>query len=387
MSAYRVPLIANCILTRLFLYLQSEDFQKFFDCELNFYISHSLVSMHIWLICQRLQHFKRSKPANDLLHEILTIYKNICKDEFENVDTLRKLSKFSTIEELYDDQKNMFNWHFYIYNPTVENHYFKIDSLVWSYIYREKIDRYDDRVFKLSHYFIYHFEKFKNYTLQDLETLNFKWDLTASIPYNYRDKVLRYNEMLDKEQMFLEKFSNYQYKIYSYNYKTIYERNEEQLIKTFIRYEYSKTRDENILLRSSRPEDQTFDILKDETYIENLSKRIEEGNTEDSFFGSSYQKWLTKYIGKSVVKCEEEDYNRQQGEINNLKRLGEKIRFSESLSIEKRKALYAYRHNLNKKEAEKEFYIQGETKTFYPDANVITSKRKNKVMIEKLFNL
>jgi hypothetical protein len=375
------------MLTRLFLFLQSEEFQKNFDCELNFYISHSIVSMHIWLICQRLQHFKRSKPAYDLLHEILNTYKKICKDEFENVDTLRRLSKFSTIEELYEDQKNMFNWHFYIYNPTVENLYLKIDSLVWSYIYREKIDRYDDRVFKLSHYFIYHFEKFKNYTFEDFETMNFKFDLLPSIPYNYRDKILCYNQVLDNENMFLEKFSKYQYKNYSYNYKTLPERNEEHLIKTYIRYEFYRTRDENILLRSNRPEDQLFDILTEQDYIDSLSKRIDESDINDSLFGNSYQKWLTKYIGKSVIKCEEEDIIRQEGKINDLKHLDGKPRFSEKLPLEKRKALYAYRYNLGKKEAEKEFYIQIETKTFYPDANVITSKKKNKAMIEKIFNL
>jgi hypothetical protein len=341
----------------------------------------------MWLICQRLQHFKRSKQAFELIFEILNTYKKICKEEFENVDTLRKLSKFSTIEELYEDQKNMFNWHFYIYNPTVENLYFKIDSLVWSYIYREKIDRYDERVFKLSHYFIYHFEKFKEYTLEDFETLNFKFDLKASIPYNYKDKILRYNEVLDNEYMFLEKFSNYQYKIYSYNYKTEPERNEENLIKTFIRYEYYRNKDENILLRSNRPEDKLFDIIKDNEYIDNLSRRIDDIEVQDSLFGNSYQKWLTKYIGKSVIKCEEEDIRRREGAINSLKNLDGKPRFSEKLPIEKKRALYAYRYNLNKKEAEKEFYIQNETKTFYPDANVITSRKKNKAMIEKLFNL
>jgi hypothetical protein len=348
--------------------------------------------MHIWLICQRLQHFKRSKEAYELIHEILKTYKEICKSEFENVDTIRKLSKFTSIEELYDDQKNMFNWHFYIYNPSVENNFFKIDALVWSFIYRERIDRYDDRVYKLSQYLIYHFEKLKEYTLDDLLTCNIKWDLYSSIPYNYKDKIEKYNPKLDRGSMFLERYSDYQYKLYSYNYKTPKEREEEHLFKTYIRYDFYNTRDENVLLRSSRKEDQTFDILKDKNYIENVLRLSESSLDEysnNSVFSNMYNKWINKYISKAVIKCEEEDLRRGNSDIKDLRYLSGEKRFSDNLVDErKRRALYAYRYNLiNKKEAEKEYYIQYETKIFYPDANVITSRKRNKVMIEKLFKL
>jgi hypothetical protein len=392
LNVHKIPQIANCLLTRLFFYLQSEEFQKTFDCELDFYISHSFASMHIWLLCQRLQHFKRNKAAHELIHDILKSYKEICKSEFENVDTIRRLSKFTSIEELFDDQRNMLNWHFYIYNPSVENNFFKIDALVWSYIYRERIDRYDDRVYKLSHYLIHHFEKLKQYTFEEIESCDIRWDVYSSIPYNYKDKIDRFNTQISSDEIFIEKYSDFQYKLYSYNYKTPYERNEEQLIKTFMRYDFYGARDENILLRSNRREDREFDILKDSGYIENVMNKVEafEEQANNTVFINMYNKWLNKYMSRSIIKCEEEDLRRANKEYKVLKYIREGVRrFSDSLTDErKKKALYAYRFNLmNKKEAEKEYYIQYETKVFYPDANVITSRKRNKVMIEKIFKL
>jgi hypothetical protein len=347
--------------------------------------------MHIWLICQRLQHFKRSKEAFELIHEILRSYKEICKSEFENVDTIRRISKFTSIEELYDDQKNMLNWHFYIYNPTVENNFFKIDALAWSFIYREKIDRYDDRVYKLSHYLIHHFEKLKQYNLNDLITCSIQWDLYSSLPYNYKEKLERYNPKIDSETMFLERYSEYQYKLYSYFYKTPMEREEEQMYKTYIRYDFYNTRDENVLQRSSRKEDQLFDILKDTNYIENSldESKLNEYNN-NIMFTSMYNKWINKHLTKSILKCEEEDVRRENQVVKDLRYLSNGVRrFSDNITDERvRRALYAYRYNLvNKKDSEKEYYIHYETKIFYPDANVITSRKKNKVMIEKLFKL
>lgn len=51
-------IIAQHIMVKITLFLESMEFYKVFDLEMDFYISHSIMSMHIWLICQRLQNFK-----------------------------------------------------------------------------------------------------------------------------------------------------------------------------------------------------------------------------------------------------------------------------------------------------------------------------------------
>ena len=57
-NVMRNRLIASHIMTKISLFLESEDFNEAFDLEMDFYVSHSILSMHIWLICQRLQNFK-----------------------------------------------------------------------------------------------------------------------------------------------------------------------------------------------------------------------------------------------------------------------------------------------------------------------------------------
>jgi len=51
-------LIASHLMTKISLFLESSEFNEVFDLEMDFFISHSILSMHIWLICQRLQNFK-----------------------------------------------------------------------------------------------------------------------------------------------------------------------------------------------------------------------------------------------------------------------------------------------------------------------------------------
>lgn len=43
-------------------------------------------------------------------------------------------------------------YHFNRNAPTIKNNYFKLDSLIWSIIFFEKIPRYSDKVYLLAEY-------------------------------------------------------------------------------------------------------------------------------------------------------------------------------------------------------------------------------------------
>jgi len=74
--------------------------------------------------------------------------------EMENVDVLRKAKKIEDIDNYMYAIRRNFDYHFFINSKSVENPYYKIDALVWSSIFHEKVPRYSDTVFKLSEYFI-----------------------------------------------------------------------------------------------------------------------------------------------------------------------------------------------------------------------------------------
>lgn len=89
---------------------------------------------------------------------------------------MRKEKKIESIENyLYAIRKN-FDHHFYINAKTVDNPYFKIDALVWSCIYHEKVPRYSDKVYKMSEYLIRSFNYIKTLSYHDIETGNIDWN-------------------------------------------------------------------------------------------------------------------------------------------------------------------------------------------------------------------
>jgi len=385
-------MIAYCILAKINFFLQSEEFCKQFDFGFDFYISNALLSFHIWLICQRLNNFKRSKNASELTNNIIKLNKKICNSHFQNVDTLRKISKFSRIEENAEEQKKKFHWHFYIYDATVENNFFKIDALVWSYIFGEKIPRYDEKIYKISHYIIYHFNKFKELNYFDFKNLNFKFDLENSIPINYKDRVQNYNPPLSANQLFLENYNNFVYRTYVYSYKTDFERSFNNLYRTFIRYTSDQTFDKkNYLMMSRRKEDDLYDVLKDSEKIQEMQSNlnIESNSTSINIFRNIFNIWNSKYFTKIIEVCEKEDRQREMGENVDLREIKKGVtRFSENLNEELKQKLYVYRYNLmNNTKSQKDIYILHESKLLYPDCNVINKKRRDKSFVEKMFNL
>ena len=395
-NVYKVKFMTKLILSRISIILNSENFIKTFDCELDFYISNAILSMHLWLVCQRLNDFKRSKIASDIVSEILKIQKSDANREFQQVDTLRKISKFRNIQELYEDQKINLHWHFKVYNTSVENNFYKIDSLVWSQIFREKIPRYDERVFKMSHYLIYHFNKFKSLTFEDFENFEFKFDLDC-IPINYKDRILKDNGRLDDETLEKEKYSDFKIKKYSYDYKTIKERSPDEMMKTFFTHTYYHTFDKkNHSLRSRRKEDTFYDELKDEekkVYLAEHLKvdmpKIQQARTPLNIM---FTLWYNKHYNRPVETCEQEDLLREKGEYKTeyIKLIGKdnKKRFSEILPKINRERLYDYRFNLeNNPKSEKDQIINIETRIFYPDANVVTQRRSRKPLVDKIFRL
>jgi hypothetical protein len=392
----KTKIMAYLILSRLFIYLQSQEFAKVFDTELDFYIFNAMVSLHLWLICQRLQNFKRSKFASELIDEILKMHKSYANQEFQQVDTLRKISKFKNIQELYEDQKNTLHMHFNIYNPTVENNFFKIDALVWSQIFREKIPRYDDRVYKMSHYIIHHFNKFKEFNFDDFENFNVTFDLNC-IPVNYKDSILVHNEKLSNENLFKEQYSDFVFKKYYYEYKTEIERDTKEMKKTFIRHTHLTTFDKkNFYLRSRRKEDNLYDELKDEEKIKEFEEKFnsEYENMEQagSILNKLYERWAANHFNEVIETCEREDLRRERGEYNekNLRTIGqdEKMRFSESLDRTMRESLYKYRELINHNpKAVEENFKQNEMKIIHPEANVVMSRRKRKPLVDKIFKL
>ena len=139
-------------------------------------------------------------------------------DEMEDVEVLRKAKKIEDIDNYMYAIRRNFDFHFFINGKSVENPYYKLDALVWSSIFHEKVPRYSDQVYKMSEYFAQHFFYLQSLSFTDLEKSAVDWS-AYRVPLNYANKLVKVNPPLTEEEFEMEHDSNYKVKKYHYSFR------------------------------------------------------------------------------------------------------------------------------------------------------------------------
>lgn len=90
----------------------------------------------------------------NLREDVIDAYNKMTDQEMNNVDVLRKAKKIEDIDNyMYAIRRNL-DFHFFINGKSVDNPYYKLDALVWSSIFHEKVPRYSQQVYKMSEYIV-----------------------------------------------------------------------------------------------------------------------------------------------------------------------------------------------------------------------------------------
>ena len=112
------------------------------------------------------------------------------------------------------------DYHFFIHGISSVTPEFKLDALVWSCVFHEKVPRYSEQVYKTSMYILQHLKYMQTLSFTDIEKGNFTFS-TARIPYNCRESFTRLsaNVPLSPEEFEKEQESMYTTKKYHYNYR------------------------------------------------------------------------------------------------------------------------------------------------------------------------
>jgi len=145
---------SSTLLQRMLMYIDSWEFVNSMDIPNDFHINHSIANMHVWLIYQRLRDFSENKYAFQLREDLIDAYNKMTNEEMENVDVLRKAKKIEDLDNYMFAIRRNLDFHFYINGKSEENPYFKLDALVWSCVFHEKVPRYSDQVYKMSEYIV-----------------------------------------------------------------------------------------------------------------------------------------------------------------------------------------------------------------------------------------
>lgn len=179
--------------------------------------------------------FKENKFADQLSEDVVNSFNEFITKEMDTVEVLRRHKKLEDIENyLYAIRKNL-DFHFFVNGASVFEPEFKIDALVWSCIFHEKVPRYSDRVYKMSAYLIEHFKYLKTLSFTEIEQGMVDWSANR-VPFNCRERFTRIkaNTPLSAEEFEKEYDSPYTTKKYHYNYRHQEELSEENLQRTFV---------------------------------------------------------------------------------------------------------------------------------------------------------
>ena len=155
--------------------------------------------------------------------------------EMDDVQVLRKHKKIEELDNyLYAIRQNL-DYHFFIHGIACQQPEFKLDALVWSCIFHEKVPRYSEQVYKTSAYLLNHFNYMRTLSFKDIEQGNFSFS-ASRIPFNCRESFTRIaaNTPLSPEEFEKEIESPYNIKKYHYNFRHPEELTEECFRHTFV---------------------------------------------------------------------------------------------------------------------------------------------------------
>lgn len=197
----------------------------------------------------------------------------------DDVDVLRKAKKIEDIDNYMYAIRRNFDFHFFINGKSADNPYYKLDALVWSCIFHEKVPRYSEQVYRMSEYFIQHYKYLKSVSFTDIEKACIEWS-AYRVPFNYQNKVVRINPPLSEEEFEKEHDSPYKVKKYHYSFRREQELTEENLIKTYVNlctnafyHNKEKTvRHENLDLDAMNSEERELMIYQMKRELEEMSE-------------------------------------------------------------------------------------------------------------------
>ena len=191
--------------------------------------------MHLWLLFQRLRDFSHNKFAHQLKEELIENFNRIIKHEMDTVEVLKRYKKVEQIDNYLQAIRNNLDFHFHINGVSVEQPEFKLDALVWTCIFHEKVPRYSDVVYRMACYLLEHYKYLKTLQYTDIESCMVDWSVSR-VPFNPRERFTRLsaNQPLSLEEFEKEYDSPYLTKKYHYNFRLHSELADGNLKQTYI---------------------------------------------------------------------------------------------------------------------------------------------------------
>jgi len=215
-SRKRATFVSQNLISRAIFYASSIEFTRVMDVPPDFHIEHSIVNLHIWLLIDRLKKFENTESkfmAKQMEHE----FKRITLEKASQIHLRKKNDFINDVNHYMLNNRIAYDRHFNKNPKTSLRPYYKLDALIWSTIFFEKVERYSDIVYMMSEYFMKHYEYLETITFEDFLTNNIQWDVYR-IPVTYKDQLQAVNPPLNTDELAAEVNSDKKVKKHYYSY-------------------------------------------------------------------------------------------------------------------------------------------------------------------------
>lgn len=218
-SNFFVQNLSNSIFSRIEEYVKCIEFNTVLDIPPDFQIELIVLSVHVWAILNRLNDFQQNSLIVTLKHYLMNILYRKVENEVGALHINRKGDLILDSKHYIDNCIRFFNYHFRGNLETVDNNIYKLDSLVWTSVFLEKMDRYDRRIYLFSGYLLELVKAFEKKELEDF--LRADLDINVfMIPFDYEEQLKKVNPPLSRDQLKIEQSkSKNSDKKYRYDYK------------------------------------------------------------------------------------------------------------------------------------------------------------------------
>jgi len=185
-------------------FTKSIEFNHILDVPPDFQIEIMFLNLHVWFLLNRFSDFNNSGFVGAFKNYLLNQLESYVEDNIMKLHINRKNDFILDTNHYLQNCQKFLTYHFKGNPKTISNPIYKLDALVWTLIFFEKVDRYDERVYIVANYILETYYYMQTLTIDDFKAFNMSFNVFR-IPVNYRQRIEKINPPLSKAEFEAEK--------------------------------------------------------------------------------------------------------------------------------------------------------------------------------------
>lgn len=164
----------------------------------DFQVELAVIHFHGWLFSNFLKRWD-TPAANHMIKRIKYSLNVITTDRIGRLSIKKKNDFQKNVSSALKLNLTIFDYHFNKSPLSKDDPYVKIDALIWSTVFLEKVERYGDEVYLFSDYAVKSYKMLQEASYEDWMTCMIEFDAYIA-DYNFKEKVQAINPPLPKEE-------------------------------------------------------------------------------------------------------------------------------------------------------------------------------------------